>query len=122
MRLLGVLIAAIALAGQIALGALVPQGTTPETQLAELATTSFICHSEDKPDSRDGKPHHHAPDCALCPLCQAIAQSGALIHPSAISLLVPLIAPVSNAVPPPSRATPLFGLATVYPRGPPPLI
>jgi hypothetical protein len=119
-RRLGLLAALLALAGQVAFGAVVPRDDTLRAAFAELAAASFICHT-DAADQKSPAPHHRAPDGALCLFCQAVAQAGILLAPVPLPFRLPTLQPVHDALPPPSRAPPSRALVAAYPRGPPPL-
>lgn len=114
------ILAMVALAGQVALGALLPAQRTAQDGLATLAAASVLC----QPDQthHNGRTHHHAPAKAACPLNQAIAQAGILLDPPAFVLTVPLLPVLRTSFPPPVRAPPAIRIAAAFPRGPPPLI
>jgi len=118
-RLTGLMAALIALATQLALGAMLPVGASASRALDALATVAVICHPQHAPVP-GGKPKPAPqPDRALCPLMQAIAQSGAVLRPSAIALPPPAEMAWRPAPPAPSAPPHIARLAAAYPRGPP---
>ena len=120
---LGLIMAVLALLGQIAVGAIVPYQDRLPVQ-ASFADVP-ICHSE-LPDSSDGQAptdhSRHGMPCALCPVCHALTATLILPGPA-------VVLPVSPATPlarltllPPARAPPAAAvLAATYPTGPPSL-
>jgi hypothetical protein len=111
---IGFCFALLALAGQLAWGA-----TLPDPALAQLGL-GVICHAGEA-GSAPRAPLHHAPCCALCPLCAAIAMPApALAKPP--SLTLPRVVAIARAVIlPPAIASPATILAAAQPRAPPAL-
>ncbi len=94
-------------------------------ELAFLASllpgADVLCQTDagDAPDHMPGSPGHPHGDCALCPLCVAIAQ------PAAIPAASPVLAPparlaIALAAPPPQATAPPRDVKTsAQPRAPP---
>ncbi len=110
----GLFAALLALAGQLAWGA-----TVPDPALAKLGL-GVICHTGDAGSAPTG-PAHRAPDCALCPLCAAIAMPApALAKPPLLPR--PRVAATTPAVIPAAAITPPTRTAVAaQPRAPPAL-
>jgi hypothetical protein len=121
-RRLGLLAALVALAGQVAFGAIIPAEIVPRMQLAALLAGAVICHAHAPSDPSDRKSSPHQSDCALCCLCHALARVGALLAPPLVALAPPAMLAVRRAFLPPARAPPPPTFSTTYPRGPPALI
>ena len=111
---IGFCFALLALAGQLAWGA-----TVPDPALAQLSL-GVICHSGEA-GSAPTAPSHRALDCALCPLCAAIAMPPpALAKPPSLTLLGVVV--IARAVVLPSTvASPATILTAAQPRAPPAL-
>lgn len=115
-RALGLLLAVLALFGQASLGSAMPP------QLALAGDLAFpICHvgvADDAGGTAPAAPHHGA-DCALCPLCTALAAVAVLPAPGpslppAAVVLARAAAPMAARAPPASAV-----FAATYPTGPP---
>ncbi len=120
-RLPGLLLAVLALAMQLAAASVIPW-TTPQAAGLDRLVAASICHGDSGAADRGGTPPgHHAPACAVCPLCQAIAQAGVLLGSAAVALAAPPPAVSRAAAPPPARAPPARRVAAAAPRGPPAL-
>jgi hypothetical protein len=117
----GLLLAVLALVSQLALGAIVlpDVAEAQEQSVAALDAISVLCQSP-TPALPDRAPaHHHCPDCALCPLCVALAMQGVVLA-SGPEMPPPSCQSVSRvALPPPARAPPAQPHTTPLPRGPP---
>ena len=108
----GLLLAVLALVSQLALGSVV---LSDDAQAAEFDAIAVLCQT--------GAPapvhHQHAPDCAICPLCVALALPGVILTPGPV-LPAPSVRGVAVvALPPPARAPPARTLRLAQPRGPP---
>jgi hypothetical protein len=115
-RLLGLLAAAIALAGQIALGAVILRTPSIQSEAATLASVSLFCHAG---NSRPVP--HHAPASRLSALAQAVAGAASLLGPARPCLpapTVPTLLALHAAAP---RAPPQTVRLAAQPRGPPAL-
>lgn len=122
-RLVGLTAAVVALAGQIAIGAVVPQVAATPSQLAALAAVSFICHAHGNAgDDQKPMPGHHAPELTLFPLSEDLTQFGALLSPPLVFLAPPGAQAVRVSFVPPARAPPSCFFGSAYARGPPFLI
>jgi hypothetical protein len=120
-RLPGLLLAMLALAGQIAFGGLVPPVDAAESPLAGLDSLGVICHaaSEGNPGESPA-PHRHSPDCAICPLCVAMtAPAAALLSPGPMLPAPPTDTVTAESPRPPARAPPSAPPRAAQPRGPP---
>ena len=113
-RRVGLLWALLALAGQLAWGA-----TVPDPALQQLGL-GVICHAG-RAGGAPTAPAHRAPDCALCPLCAALAtpvptlgRAPALPPPRAVAVVPAVVLPPATAPPPEP-------LIAAQPRGPPAL-
>jgi hypothetical protein len=121
LRIAGNWLAALALVVQLAAASVVAMPSAPAASLDGLIAAS-LCTGAD--DAGGGAPahDHHAPDCALCPLCHAIAHAGVLLAPPAFAFATPLSERQRPGLPPPPRAPPVRAAGAAYPRGPPFLI
>lgn len=117
----GLFLAMLALAGQMALGATVAPGEPSDAGLLELGALGVICHADAPADTDHApSPHRHSPDCAICPLCVAMAMPATAVVASGPMLPAPTIALVGRAsVPAPVRGPPSRPLLIARPRGPP---
>ncbi len=118
----GLLLAVLALFSQLTLGAVIlPDEAAAQAQsVAALDALSVICSSTNP--STPARPHHrHSPDCAVCPLCTALAMQ-AVVLVSGPDLPAPSSRLADRAtLPPPARAPPAQPRHTPPPRGPPAL-
>lgn len=116
----GRLLALLALAVQLAAASVVPlaaaSAATPDALVA-----ATICHSGGPAASGGQAPAHHSShDCALCPLCQTLAQAGVVLGASPAALPLPPVLASRAAALPPVRAPPArLTDAAPWPRGPP---
>lgn len=108
----GVLLALVALAVQLATASIVLPAAAPSVAMDRLVAAS-ICHPGKAPA------HRPSPACAVCPLCQAVAQAGVLLASSPIALAAPAVSVWRPALPPPARAPPGHAPTDHYARGPP---
>jgi hypothetical protein len=122
-RALPLLFALLAFAGLMGRGALPPVGAAEGAanlgMLASLGAT--ICHGDPAGDEAPAGPgQRHAPDCALCPVCQIQSPAAQLLQPAAPVILA---APVSRRMAPhvlaEARAPPGTAWRAARPRGPP---
>jgi hypothetical protein len=105
------LIAALALAGQLA-------GAMALPQIAASGSPSAICSAGHQvPDQGPAVPPHH--DCALCPACAAIHFQAVLLTPAPVPSSPPVLVAAPYAGPPPARAPPSHRGRVPPPRGPP---
>ena len=113
----GLFLAIFALVSQLTLGGLV---LPDDASAAELDAVIILCQAG-APDAPAAPPHHHhAPDCAICPLCVALALPGVILTPAPL-LPAPSIQRVAAiALPPPARGPPSRPLRISLARGPPP--
>jgi hypothetical protein len=117
LRRVGTWMAAIAIAVQLAAAAVVlPLGAAQAAEIDSLAAAS-IC--DGIAGDHRAPVHRHAPDCALCPFCQALGQAGLLLAPPPVALIAPVPPARRAALPPPARAPPARIAVGAYPRGPP---
>jgi len=112
-----VLLALVALAMQIVVGAIVPV-PAPAASLDRLVAVS-ICHGDAGANHGEAPSHHHSPDCAVCPLCQAIAQAGAILASPMAAFVAPALAVFRAFAQPPARAPPSVAGSATSARGPP---
>jgi hypothetical protein len=112
------LAAILALAGQIAFGAVLADAGEISGQSATFAAATFICGPETG-SGHQVPAHHHAPAGTLNPLLLALAQSGTLLAPVDPMVAAPAAPALRQAPRPPARAPPSTVLAAAYPRGPP---
>jgi len=116
---LGLLVALFALAMQLSAASTVPFAGLPATGLDKFVAAS-ICHSGAAADDHGGPPaQHHAPDCAVCPLCQAIAHAGVLLAAPLSGFAVPLTLVARTFELLPARAPPGRRATATSARGPP---
>ncbi len=76
---MGVVFALLALLVQLSAAMAVPQ--TPVADALAQALAESICHADDGATGQGDQPHHRMPDCAVCPACQSLAQSPAVLPP-----------------------------------------
>jgi hypothetical protein len=113
----GLLLAMLALVSQLALGSVVlPQ----DAGAAELDAVAIFCQTAAPGTPQPVTPHHqHAPDCAICPLCAALAAPGAILTPAPL-LPTPSVHQVAQiGLPPAARGPPSRPLRISLARGPP---
>jgi hypothetical protein len=115
LRTAGLLLALLALAVQLGAASVVPW--TGAGRLDRLLAAS-ICHADGATGPAPAQ-QHHAPDCALCPFCQAIAHASVLLGPAALVFAALAAPPPRIAAPPPARAPPARLAAATSARGPP---
>jgi len=114
----GLLLALVALVMQIAAASVVPFAG-PAASVDRLLAAS-ICHSDGGATDSGGTPaRRHAPDCAVCPLCQAIAHAGALLGAPMLVIAAPALLAARLFALPPSRAPPGRAASAASARGPP---
>jgi hypothetical protein len=120
-RIPGLLLASIALAGQLALGAIVPTDGPMQGTLSGLESLGVICHSPGPGDpDQPSTPDHRTPDCAICPLCVALAAPAMVVLVPAPVLPAPtIVLAARSSGPVQARAPPSEPLRTARPRGPP---
>jgi hypothetical protein len=120
--LLSILLAALALISQLALGAmLLPDGSSA-SEVAAFDAVSVLCSGNHSPDDGDTTRHTHRPvDRAICPLSVALALPSIVPTPEvalparAASVLVFRVRDR-----PPGRGPPLATARVGAPRAPPP--
>jgi hypothetical protein len=104
----------LALCAQLLLGAWVPSAEGAP----RLSGLGVICHGDARSRAPASAPHH-APDCALCPLCASLAAPTAMLVPPSPMVWPPTLAIVSAVVSPPATGPPVREAGTSQPRGPP---
>jgi len=115
----GLLLTLFALAMQLSAASIVPFAGLPAVGLDRLVAAS-ICHGDGAATDHGGTPtQHHAPDCAVCPLCQAIAHAGALLAVPAVGFATPVLLLARAFALPPARAPPGRTATATSARGPP---
>ena len=120
-RALGLFLAVLALFGQMSVGL-----AMPAPDLAGPGPAGFgafpICHAGQADDAGPASvpvTRHHGMDCALCPLCTALAAVAVLPVPGP-PLPVPVAVVARMGAPPPARAPPVAAvLPATFPTGPP---
>ena len=110
----GLLAALLALSAQLAFGAAVPQPALGEVGFG------IICHSGTN-GAAPTQPGHHAPDCALCPLCVALAMPGPTLTAPPPMPVPGVVVVLASCMPPPQTGPPYFPVRSARPRGPPSL-
>ena len=118
---LGLFMAVLALLGQITLAPITPGiAALPD---AALFGDVAICHSGAPAGSDSGSPAGHAQhgkQCALCPVCHALAAAAFLPVPESEPPAPAMALAAQHTRPPPARAPPIAAvLAATYPTGPP---
>lgn len=118
---LGLLMAVLALLGQVALGPIIPAQAAPSAP-APFADVP-ICHSGASGSSDSGVPvgqAHHGMQCALCPACHALAAAVVLPVPVSPLPVPPVVTVARHMLLLPARGPPAATLlAAIYPTGPP---
>jgi hypothetical protein len=120
--LFGIVLAFLALAGQISSGALATRGALRTPAWSLLGNGDAICHSEPgDPPGRPAKPaERHGSDCALCPVCLSLAlPSPVLASPPFLPARLPVVI-ARAAAPPSATGPPSRRVVATLPRGPPP--
>jgi len=118
---LGLLMAMLALLGQIALGPI----TLASAAFSDTALFGDvpICHAGAPVGSGNGAPAGHTQHgipCALCPACHALAAAAFLPVPAPQPLAPPMALAARHTWPPPARAPPVAAIfPATYPTGPP---
>jgi hypothetical protein len=114
----GLLLAVAALAMQLVAGSFAMPRIVPSDFAQALAAS--ICHADaGSSDQGDGSAPHHTPDCAVCPLCQAMAQAQVLLAPMAAVVAVPAMALLRVVLRKSSHARPGRFVTIATARGPP---
>ena len=113
----GLLLAVVALAIQLAAASVMPFAPLAAAGVDRLVAAS-ICHTSAHDDGGTPAPRH-APDCAVCPLCHAIAHAGALLAAPAVVAAAPLLLAARAFALPASRAPPRATVSAPSARGPP---
>jgi hypothetical protein len=109
----------LAVLGQILLGGAV---RTIDADPDVLALAAVICRADDGGARGAPEPrHHHVPECAVCPLCQAHAVTAPVLAAPPALPRPRVLARRHPAAPPAARAPPVVALVHAYPRGPPSL-
>ncbi len=114
--LTGLLLALVALAMQLAVFGIVP--TTGAAAGVDRLLATSICHT-DTSDQGNAPARHHAPDCAVCPLCQAIAHAGAILASPVAAFVAPVLFVSRAFAQPAARAPPSVAVSATSARGPP---
>ena len=112
----GLLLALVALAMQLAAFGIVPFSGAG-AGLDRLLATS-ICHTE-AADHGNAPTPHHTPECAVCPLCQAIAHAGVILASPVAPFVAPVLVVARAFALPPARAPPSLAASPATARGPP---
>jgi hypothetical protein len=114
----GVLLALVALAMQLAAASVVP--FAPAAAGLDRLVAASICHGDGAAwDHGNAPAPHHAPDCAVCPVCQVVAHAGPILAtPLAVFAAPALFALRADSLPP-SRAPPGAAISAHSARGPP---
>jgi hypothetical protein len=114
----GLLLALVALTMQLAAASVVPFAA-PSASIDRLVAAS-ICHSDGGTSDTGGAPaRRHAPDCAVCPLCQAITHAGVLLGAPMLLIAAPVMLVAHAFARPPSHAPPGRAASAASARGPP---
>ncbi len=111
-------LAILALAGQMALGAVVPGAAAPQPDDGLTPFTRVICHTGAAPFGGT-PPQHGRSDCALCPLCFAASHAGAVLLPVSPHIGARAAIQINAYLAPPASAPPSRPAAIPYPTGPP---
>jgi hypothetical protein len=114
-RISGLLVAAVALAGQIALGAVILRAPSAQAEAASLASVSFFCHA----GGASTKLPHHPPTWHISALAQAVAGAASLLGPASPCIPAPVAPALSIPRPQAPRAPPSVVRLAHEPRGPP---
>lgn len=122
-RLVGYVIAVVALVSQLTLGSLaLPDEPLSADRIAALEAASILCGGSASPPGHGTPVRQRTADYALCPLSVLLAAPAALLT-SAPCLPPPAIGPaLGQRHRPRARAPPSLEVASAYPRGPPRLV
>ena len=118
-RLPRMLALVIALACQIASGAVPPAEAGAVSASEALAAATVLCQPGHHPSEHTPAPHHHATDSALLRAAAANASDHALAAATPVATPTPFLTRIGAVRLPPARAPPAAPLASAYPRGPP---
>lgn len=105
--------------GAVPLAVPAAQGAGNLAALAKLG--AVICHGDAAEEHDPAAPgRNHAPDCALCPVCQLQAPWAHLLHPAPpVILAAPAPLPTARYALDSPRAPPAAAWRPAQPRGPP---
>lgn len=81
-----------------------------------------LCHeamADHRPDAPAGSQHRHGPDCAVCPLCAALAHPAIAWTPAPTAPTPSVTRMERPELPPGARAPPRLSASAAQPRGPP---
>ncbi len=116
LRLPGLLLAVLALAGQLAVGSLAPADAGVDAQLSALAAAMGQCRT---PAPGDDTRHRRPPECATAVAAAGLVLPGFVVAPSPV-LPGPVASGVVRRVSAVSaRGPPSHGSRVGFPRGPP---
>jgi hypothetical protein len=117
----GLIAAVIALAGQIALGAVVLRSPAGASDAARLDAVAVLCHVGGTTSGESKTLPHHPSGVPVSALAQAVAQAAGLLGPASASLRAPIIPARFILRPLSPRAPPAGARLAAQPRGPPTL-
>jgi hypothetical protein len=120
-KFLGLLLAVMALMGQLAVGAAVPLQDEAAERLNTFEAALILCHSGTGSTPSQQAPLHHHFDCALCPLCQVLAHYSVVLTSAPFLPEPPAGMTLRTRGVAAARAPPAPAVASAYPRGPPSL-
>ncbi len=117
LRPVGLLIAAVAMAGQLAFGAMADP-LPPSGRYAALAALSILCHGHQQAPDRPA-PSRRIPFVAVCPFGVALPMPVAVLPPFMTLPAPPSALALRIAQTPRPGAPHAQAVLTAYPRGPP---
>jgi hypothetical protein len=121
-RLPALLALILALACQVASGAVLPAQAAAASPRTALAAAIVLCQSGHRPPERKPAPYHAHTDQALVRAIAASAAHHAALTGSVPRLPVPAMDRTGAAGPASARAPPASAIPAAYPRGPPSLV
>jgi len=120
-RALGLLLAMLAVCLPVLLGPIVHAAMMRQVDGMAMAGDMPDCHEamgDPRPDQPPG-PQHHDPDCAVCPLCAALAHPAIAWTPAPTAPTPSVTRMERPELPPGARAPPRLSASAAQPRGPP---
>ncbi len=120
-RFFGLIAAVVALAAQIALGAVIVRAPSPQSELASLDAVAVICHTGGvAAGAAAGKAlPHRPPGVRLSAIAQAVLQAAGLIGPASFFVPAPSLWARAAARPFSPRAPPSLARLAAQARAPP---
>lgn len=120
-RAIGLLLAMLAACLPVLVGPIVHSAMMRQSDGMAMAGDMSGCHEamgDSRPDQPPG-PQHHEPDCAVCPLCAALAHPAIAWAPAPAAPAPSVMRTGRPELPPDARVPPRLFASAAQPRGPP---